>query len=69
MTTAIPGSDGWCFEVDEVSAGVYRVVGTNERGHSVSETGTDVDDLLSKCQEAAARLACGATGMRESRPG
>ena len=47
---------GWTFEVEEVSAGVYRVQGVDEHGRSVQATGTDPDKLLGECKKAAARL-------------
>jgi hypothetical protein len=62
MMTKIPGLHGWHFEVDEVSAGVYRVVGTDPRGYTVSQTGQEVDDLLLKCREHAERLVGGEPG-------
>jgi hypothetical protein len=47
---------GWSFEVDEISAGVYKVRGVDEAGRSVEATGTDPDALLEDCKESAARI-------------
>jgi len=46
----------WTFEIDEVSAGVYRVKGTDDAGRSVEATGTDPDVLLDDCKRSAARI-------------
>ena len=48
-----PELPGWTFDVDEVSAGVYRAVGVDESGRSVQATGTDPDQLLDECRSAA----------------
>lgn len=47
---------GWTFEIDEISAGVFRVRGVDEAGRSVEATGTDPDALLRDCQRSAAEL-------------
>jgi hypothetical protein len=44
---------GWNFEVDEVSAGVYKVSGKDELGRSVEMTGTDPDALLEESKKYA----------------
>ena len=44
---------GWAFEVEEVSAGVYRVDGQDEAGRSVSRTGTDQWAVLDACERDA----------------
>jgi hypothetical protein len=49
----------WTFEIDEVSAGVYRVKGTDDAGRSVEATGTDPDVLLDDCKRSAARIRGG----------
>jgi hypothetical protein len=46
---------GWIFETEEVSAGVYRVRGTDRLGRSIEATGTDPDALLEKCKSDAVR--------------
>jgi hypothetical protein len=48
---------GWTFEIDEISAGVYRVHGEDEVGRIVEATGTDPDALLAECQEQASKIA------------
>lgn len=50
---AFPELPGWTFDVDEVSAGVYRAVGVDGSGRSVQATGTDPDQLLDECRRAA----------------
>lgn len=46
----------WSFDVEEVSAGVYQVTGTDKYGRRIEEKGTDPDKLLIECQRAASRL-------------
>jgi hypothetical protein len=53
---------GWHFDMDEISAGVYEVVGEDEGGHRVSATGTDLDALLDQCKNAALRVAATLSG-------
>lgn len=59
-----PELPGWTFEMDEVSAGVYRVRGVDEAGRSVESTGTDPDALLASCRSSAGTMKASA-----SRPG
>jgi hypothetical protein len=47
---------GWSFEATETSAGVYKIIGTDVRGHRVESTGTDTTALLDECREMAARV-------------
>ena len=47
---------GWSIQVDEVSAGVYRVVGIDEAGRRFEATGTNPDALLDECKRYAARF-------------
>jgi hypothetical protein len=44
---------GWVFTIDEVSAGVYEVVGRSPRGRIVRKKGTDPDSLIAQCKEWA----------------
>lgn len=58
-----PELPGWAFEVDEVSAGVYRVRGVDEAGRSVESTGTDPEALLASCRSSAGKMrAAGGPG-------
>jgi hypothetical protein len=43
----------WTFKEDEVSAGVYRVVGFDTAGRSVESSGVDPDALLEECKQWA----------------
>ena len=45
--------DGWFFRCREVSAGVYRVDGTDLWSRKVGTEGTDPDKLLNDCAETA----------------
>lgn len=44
---------GWKFEVEEVSAGVYRVTGMDRFGHRTVSEGLDPDVILDECRSAA----------------
>lgn len=43
----------WRFELDEISANVYEVVGTDIYGHKVAAKGLDLDDLIGSCKKKA----------------
>lgn len=44
---------GWGFEIEEISAGIYRVKGTDKAGRGIEATGTDLDALLDDCRRYA----------------
>lgn len=44
---------GWEFEIEEVSAGVYRTIGRDRNGRHLSYVGEDPEDLLRRCKAAA----------------
>jgi hypothetical protein len=46
----------WTFDVDEISAHVYRVTGRDQSGRRVERTGLDPDELLEQCKRDAAEL-------------
>jgi hypothetical protein len=46
----------WTFDIDEISAGVYRVRGVDNVGRSVEASGTDEDALLDECKKSASRM-------------
>jgi hypothetical protein len=48
---------GWIIEVDEVSAGVYKITATDTFGRSVAKVGCDPDSLLADCKKEALLLA------------
>jgi pimeloyl-ACP methyl ester carboxylesterase len=56
MRKRFDGLPEWEFEIDEVSAGVYRVVAHDLLGHKVSFTGVDPDALVEECRSAIAQL-------------
>jgi len=47
---------GWSFAIDEVSAGVYRVVGRDGAGRTVEATGPRLKVLLEKCMQAGTQM-------------
>lgn len=55
MKKVFPDLPGWSFDIEEVSAGVYIVTGTDGVGRRVEMTGTDVDALLRDVRNVAER--------------
>lgn len=62
LVTDDPDLAGWTFEVEETSAGVYLVRGTDRAGRTVQRHGTDEDALLAKCREWAIDLTRRSSG-------
>jgi hypothetical protein len=56
MKLSFPEIPGRLFEIDEVSAGVYRVFVEDAHGRSVSKTGTDPEALISECKQEVFEL-------------
>ena len=49
---------GWTFEIEEMTPGVWSIIGTGADGHTVSITGgTDPDAMLSDLKERAGRIS------------
>jgi|HubBroStandDraft_5_1064220.scaffolds.fasta_scaffold1609679_1 hypothetical protein len=48
MKKRFPGLPAWHFDVDEVSAGVYEVIGRDDAGNVVSAKGIDRSNVASK---------------------
>jgi hypothetical protein len=46
----------WEFNIEEVSAGVYRVDAMSTQGHKVSKTGIDVNELINECKFEAKEI-------------
>jgi hypothetical protein len=44
---------GWTFEIDEISAGVYKVTGKDDCQRSIERTGTHPDAVLDECKQYA----------------
>jgi len=57
----------WEFEVEEVSAGVFRVTAVDAVGRKVEITGEDPDATLARCVLEASRLAEGSDGRTIAR--
>jgi hypothetical protein len=53
MKKTYPDLPQWTFDIDEVSAGVYEVIGKDTTGHVVSSKGIDVDLLIQECRNDA----------------
>jgi hypothetical protein len=56
MKQQFPELPGWQFDLDEVSASVYEVIGEDRLGHRVSAKGPDPDALLEQCRKDALRM-------------
>jgi hypothetical protein len=56
MKKTFPDLPDWTFEMDEISAGVYEVVGKDGSGNSVSAKGIDLDKIITECRDRARRL-------------
>jgi hypothetical protein len=48
--------DNWKFDVEGLSANVYRVIGQDAAGRRVERTGTDPETLLAQCKQDAIEL-------------
>jgi hypothetical protein len=60
MPQTFPELPGWSFDVDEVSANVYRAFGRDRAGRNVEATGLDPDTLVEKCRQAALQIRANA---------
>jgi hypothetical protein len=47
---------GWKFEIDEISAGVYKVTGKDNCDRRVEKIGFDVNVLLEECKKSASQF-------------
>jgi len=57
MKKRYPDLPAWEFELDEVSAGVYEVIGRDKTGNCVSAKGVDLDSLVDQCRKDARRIS------------
>lgn len=64
MKKTYPDLPAWEFELDEVSANVYEVVGTDKLGHKVSSKGVDLDELIEKSRKDAKAIEAKLRGKR-----
>jgi hypothetical protein len=62
MRKQFPELPGWQFDLDEVSASVYEVIGEDRFGHRISAKGTDPDALLEQCRKEALRMVADIRG-------
>lgn len=47
---------GWTFEIEEVSANVYEIIGKDSVGHRVQLKGSDLDALLADARLSASKI-------------
>jgi len=66
MPRTFPELPDWSFDVDEVSAGVYRAFGHDRLGQNVEATGIDPDTLIEKCRSAAIEMMAGTGKSNDS---
>jgi hypothetical protein len=64
MKQSFPDVPGWTFDIEEVSANVYEVTGTDSVGHRVQMKGTDPDALLEDARKSARRIRESARASR-----
>ncbi len=57
MKKTFPDIPDWQFEIEEVSANVYRVTGVTANGHRVQSEGSDFDALLEDAKGSALRIS------------
>jgi len=57
MRKAYADLPGWTFDMDEVSANVYEVVGRDDMGNSVFVKGVDLDVVVAECIAKARQLS------------
>lgn len=58
--------EGWTFEEEEISAGVYRVTAIDRMGRKVARTGTDPRTLQLQCRQDAEGIQHGLGGKVRS---
>ncbi|MCP5443153.1 MAG: hypothetical protein H6968_08985 [Chromatiaceae bacterium] len=56
MKKIYPELPKWEFELDEISANVYEVIGTDKSGHRVSSKGLDLEALIEQCKSDAREI-------------
>ncbi len=56
MKTTFDELPQWTFEMDEVSANVYEVIGVDKLGHRVQVKGLDLDILLQNARDLAKKI-------------
>ena len=59
MIKIYPELKNWSFDINEVSAGVFEIIGLNKLGGSISLKGIDPEDLLARCKKEAATMDVG----------
>ena len=57
---------GWSFDVDEISAGVFKAVGRGRAGQTVEATGVDPVMLMERCKQAALQMSAWRNGSSSS---
>jgi hypothetical protein len=61
MPRTFPELSNWCFDADEVCAGVHRAFGRDSSGRTVEVSGLDPEAVIQKCRQAATELTAETT--------
>ncbi len=48
----------WEFYIDEVSANVYEIIGSNDSGKKVSFKGYDLEEITNQAKQRAKEIDC-----------
>ena len=56
MKKEYPELPGWSFDLEEISASVYKVVGKDRAGRVASVTGTNLDQTIEQCKQRAKEI-------------
>jgi hypothetical protein len=56
MKKTYPKLPEWIFELDEVSANVYEVIGVDRLGHRVASRGLDLEQVIEQCKKYAMEI-------------
>jgi hypothetical protein len=56
MQKQIDALPNWTFQVEEVSAGVYKLRATQSRGANIELTGIDPEELLKRAKKDAEEM-------------
>ena len=57
MIRQYPELPDWAFDIDEKSVGVYEVVAKDRKGHVITRTGADPEQLIDECRKDATDLS------------
>ncbi len=56
----------WVFELDEISANVYKVIGMHNSGYEISAIGISLEDIIEQCKSDAKEIELSIEGTQPS---